>query len=615
MMTNLLVFVVFGIGLDDTFIITGAYFRTSHNQDPVQRIEQTMEAVGHSIILTTITTAIAFVLGSTSSIQPISWLCMYAFPTIIIDFVYQITFFVALMVLDERRIQENRRDCCVWVTVPKKDESDDDRTMTETPTNTPVKEIAMVDASLNVNDIATPERRMSRRLSSRRQHNYVEPLSNHPADRFMRWFAEKLMNPIVKILVLVVFAAFAGLCVYSTTKMRQAFNFKDLLPKGSYAADFVTAVEHYSDRAMSLHINFRFVDQADPEIRAAMEQYIDDLISDVDALNEEPPLCWVREFRLFVSTNETLAELPFYDQLDAALAHPSIKSAFGRDFKYRSDGTILSSKCTMYVTDIDMESVQAQINFLQQTRAVAAKQPVNKNMKHSCFFVYDLLFHIYAFYEVAADQLAVTTISSVVSVCVVAFVLIPHWSAVPIIFPVISVLFIEMIGVLQMFGYSVNIITYIVLVISIGLLVDFIMHVLLRYYESNFDSREEKVKDALGTMGASILVGGLSTFLGVTPLIFSASEIFATVCIAFLSMVSLGVSHGLILLPVLLSYFGTEDEVVHQQRPSLRQISQRLSQRIHQSLSDLSPRKSERHLGQSMSDTSWKKAERAVVEV
>jgi predicted RND superfamily exporter protein len=125
------------------------------------------------------------------------------------------------------------------------------------------------------------------------------------------------------------------------------------------------------------------------------------------------------------------------------------------------------------------------------------------------------------------------------------------------------------------------VITYIVLVISIGLLVDFILHVLMRYYESECDTREEKVKDALGTMGASILVGGLSTFLGVTPLLFSKSEIFSTVCISFLAMVTLGVSHGLVVLPVILSYVGTEDVCRHRKRLSLIQISQALSTRFH----------------------------------
>jgi Niemann-Pick C1 protein len=130
----------------------------------------------------------------------------------------------------------------------------------------------------------------------------------------------------------------------------------------------------------------------------------------------------------------------------------------------------------------------------------------------------------------------------------------------------------------------VSVITYIVLVISIGLLVDFIMHVLMRYYESECDTREEKVKDALGTMGASILVGGLSTFLGVTPLLFSKSELLSTVCTAFLVMVALGVSHGLVVLPVILSYVGTEDFVRQHKRPSLIQISQALSARFHLSV-------------------------------
>ena len=90
---------------------------------------------------------------------------------------------------------------------------------------------------------------------------------------------------------------------------------------------------------------------------------------------------------------------------------------------------------------------------------------------------------------------------------------------------------------------------------------------LLGYYESRGDTRDERVKDSLGTLGSSVLVGGLSTFLGVTPLIFSASEIFSTVCIAFLAMVGLGITHGLILLPVILSYIGTENSH-HQERVS-----------------------------------------------
>lgn len=558
----MLIFVIFGIGLDDTFIITGAYFRTNRRDSTVSRVRSTMEAVGSSILLTTITTSTAFILGCTSTIEPIRWLCLYAFPAIIIDFVYQITFFMAFLVLDEQRIQSNRMDCCFCVTVENGEDCD---------TNDE-------DGSLSPDDQDRPQQHEPSESSDAMEKGnqetemakdgHGEP-SDHIADRFMRWFASRLMHPSVKIIVMVVFALFAALCAYKTTQMRQRFNFKDLLPKGSYAASYADAVELYSDRAIALKITFRFVDQSDEDIRNQMESYVDELIEKVDALNEPPPIFWAREFRTAIAADPSLQGLPFYDQVRQLLHNPAVNDAIGKDIQWRPDGTILASQVRIYVTDLDMDNVRSQIEFMQQQRAVAVSQPINKGRKLWAFFAYDLLLHIFAFYEVAAGELALTTATSVMAVCVIALVLIPHWSAVPIILPLLSVLYIEMLGILQIFGYAINVVTYVILVVSIGLLVDFIMHILLRYYESEYDTREEKVKDALGTMGASILVGGLSTFLGVTPLLFSASEILSTVCIAFLAMVFLGVTHGLIVLPVILSYIGTETVVRHRKRLSL----------------------------------------------
>jgi Patched family len=120
------------------------------------------------------------------------------------------------------------------------------------------------------------------------------------------------------------------------------------------------------------------------------------------------------------------------------------------------------------------------------------------------------------------------------------------------------------------------------MVISIGLMVDYLvscsaksnrpfpvnsrltfhfllrrqMHVILKYYECPGVTRDEKVKETLATMGASIFVGGFSTFLGVIPLAFSTSAILKTVCTAFFAMVTLGLTHGLIFLPVVLSLVG-----------------------------------------------------------
>ena len=84
-------------------------------------------------------------------------------------------------------------------------------------------------------------------------------------------------------------------------------------------------------------------------------------------------------------------------------------------------------------------------------------------------------------------------------------------------------------GTLQMCGVFINAVTYVTIVIAIGLLVDFLMHILLRYYETTGETREEKVKETLETMGASMLMGGFTTWLGVIPLSLSSTKIFNTI--------------------------------------------------------------------------------------
>jgi Niemann-Pick C1 protein len=161
---------------------------------------------------------------------------------------------------------------------------------------------------------------------------------------------------------------------------------------------------------------------------------------------------------------------------------------------------------------------------------------------------------------VSAEEMLLTTVLSVAAVTGVTLLLVPHWTAAFFVFPLISVLYIDLLGVMQWAGISINPTSYISLVMSVGLLVDFILHVLLRFYESH-GNRKEKVVSMLETMGSSILIGGITTFLGTLPLAFSSSSIFGTIFITFLGLVTLGASHGLILLPVILSLIGPEEHI------------------------------------------------------
>lgn len=244
-------FVVVGVALDDTFIITGSYFRhlrerehqeqqqspSDGNEDvTVTIIRETMEEVGTSISMTTWTTLLCFFLGSVSSIPAVEWLCFYAATTIGFDFVYQITFFIALLTLDERRVQANRRDICFWIVVNKDEEEkpQDDQSNT-TPSSTQNQRVPN-----QTSKSETKERQAPGTLDK----NFME--------RFMSWYSDRLLDPQAKIVVIFVFLAYFLGCCYSTTLLRQEFNVGDVSAKQDFICSSVSNFDSQNVNSMFL---------------------------------------------------------------------------------------------------------------------------------------------------------------------------------------------------------------------------------------------------------------------------------------------------------------------------------------------------------------------------
>ena len=167
-------------------------------------------------------------------------------------------------------------------------------------------------------------------------------------------------------------------------------------------------------------------------------------------------------------------------------------------------------------------------------------------------------------YAVAVDELVLTVIVGVVAVTGITFLFMPHWTAPLLVFPLIAMLYINMLGTIGCLGLHINGLTYVYIVVAIGLLIDFLIHVLLRFYEcSPGKTRDKRVKETLETMGVSVLIGGVTTFLAVVPLAASSVKVFMTVFKAFFAMIILGCTHGMILLPVVLSLVGPTTNVRH----------------------------------------------------
>lgn len=195
-----------------------------------------------------------------------------------------------------------------------------------------------------------------------------------------------------------------------------------------------------------------------------------------DVRDSVPSDSYLIPFADLVEDWYTASELDFNDQVDAFLSNSVHGKLYGEDIIRDDSGSIVSSRCIINMDSIELGDVNGQIDALEDQRAIISVQPVNQGEKDWKFFTFDGVYNIWEFYAVSSDELTLTTIVGVVAVTGVAFLLVPHWTAATFALPLIVILYVDLLGVMQLAGITINPISYISLVLSIGLLVDSVMH-------------------------------------------------------------------------------------------------------------------------------------------
>lgn len=119
-------FLVLAVGVDNIFLIVHEFERVniSNPDDDVEtRIGKALGRMGPSILLSASTETIAFALGAAVGMPAVRNFAVYAAGAVLINALLQVTMFVSVLALNQRRVEDSRADCFPFLKIAKADMS------------------------------------------------------------------------------------------------------------------------------------------------------------------------------------------------------------------------------------------------------------------------------------------------------------------------------------------------------------------------------------------------------------------------------------------------------------------------------------------------------------
>lgn len=445
------------------------------------------------------------------------------------------TFFTANMFLDEKRQRDNRRDmiCCV----KRKTIADEE-------------------------DTGSKEGFISRYF-----RNYHGPA---------------ILSKSGKPLTILIFAALLGFGIYGAMELPVEDSERNFIPSDSYVKDWAAAGdEYFPSSGTSLYITFE-----NGEDIYANRQSLAELGSRVAGLSEKSPYVaepdsdstyqnvmsglksYLDDYGSVVTLggNLTIGEDGWpttYNGFVSVLS--TYASIFGPGARYAQDVSFSSGTTELEAIRVKFEYMRMtklrrneiiddanrQIKSMDDTRAMVASWT---DLPSS--FPYCEKFQDIEGFKIINTELYRNVGLAILAVGLICLITVANFTTALLITINVAACIVEILGCMYAIGLVIDSVSVINLVLAVGLSVDYSAHIGHCFMVKGGLSKDQRVIESLADIGASVVNGALSTFLAVAVLLFSTSYVFRVLSTQFALTVALGVLHGTVLLPVLLSIFG-----------------------------------------------------------
>ncbi|KAL1827885.1 hypothetical protein ACET3Z_006297 [Daucus carota] len=575
-------FLVLAVGVDNMCILVHAVKRQNEELNLEVRISNALGDVGPSITLASLCEVLAFAVGGFISMPACRVFSMFAALAVLLDFLLQVTAFVALIVFDFSRAEAKRVDCFPCIKVFSKDEGTIQRnpgllTRYMEEVHAQILSIRAVKAVVITVFVALSLASIA--LCTRIQPGLEQQVAL-PRDSYLQGYFNDLSEylrvgpPLYFVVKDYNYSSKSEhtnqLCSISQCDSNSLLNEisrASLTPKTSYIAK--PAASWLDD----------FLVWMSPEAFGCCRKFVNNSYCPPD---DQPPCCSPDEgpcgfggvckdcTTCFLHSdlyNDRPSTVQFREKLPWFLsALPSADCAKGGHGAYTSSvdltgyesGIILASEFRTYHTPLNKQD--DFVNSMRAARDFCSK--ISRSLKINVYpySVFYIFFEQYLdIWETALINIGIA-LGAVFMVCLVMTSSI--WSSAIIIL-VLAMIVLNLMGLMAVLKIQLNAVSVVNLLMSIGIAVEFCVHILHAFSVSTGD-REKRTREALQTMGSSILSGiTITKLVGVIVLSFAKSEIFVVYYFQmYLGLVLIGFLHGLVFLPVLLSVCGPPSTVV-----------------------------------------------------
>jgi len=520
-MHAVLPFICLGIGIDDMFVIVQCWSNinkdsSSSAMGTPEKIGLTLKHAGVSVTVTSVTDVFAFGVGAVTKMPGLQSFCVCTAIALGCIYLLQVSWFVAWLVLDEKRIQSGRDGLFPCI----------------------------VHKDFQASECSRKDR----------------------GEIFVKHYIEVLSHKMYKIIVLALTLVFVGCGIWGSVLIRQKFEPELLLPADSYMRQWkdlhdVSYPENgWSAEVYTGHVNYTHIENFD-KLSKSLED-----IRDIGLYVKDVESWWTSlkkyaKEKTNYTTWQDLADPDIFPMVLSDFLFDSTGSSYKANFRFDDELVCNQPAPKILATKFRF----AYLLFDGPEEHIPARQTVEKLIKDAGIpdsFSFVKIYAAWETDEIIGYELWRNIGLAMTAIFVIVLILLANLRICLMVLLTVVLTLVDIIGFLHFWNITIDIISCVNIVLAIGLCVDYSVHIGHAFLVAS-GGRKAKTEEALLTIGPAVFNGGLTTFLALVLLGFSTSHVFISFFKVFVLTVLFGLFHGLVLFPVMLSVAGPVTNVIN----------------------------------------------------